>query len=216
MSIEKIVNAMHEYQKMNNVKGCCVTNATILYDILRLHTPINVKVKAVYALSYDTRRLFEGHVVISVGNDKLIEPSWEVKNLKDVVYFDSISKLLKANKEIDPFGIDPQLIPNMIKNYIYFEDVAHRINNGEILITANEHYYKQLGYLRDFLIQQKRRTFPVKANPPCKGSYLGFECVYPILSSRWWSATVFAIFLSFPLYMGWGSFGTFIEFCFSP
>lgn len=164
MSIEKIVNAMHKYQKINNVKGCCMTNALILYDIVRLSTAKNVKVKAVYAISYDTEtaicRFFEGHVVLSLGNNQLIEPSWELENLKDVQYFDSINVLIKVFK-----GLDRKVLPQLIEKHIYFTNIANRINNGEFLISDEEHYHKQL----DYLIQQKLTT-ELRGKPPCKGS----------------------------------------------
>lgn len=164
MSIEKIVNAMHKYQKINNVKGCCMTNALILYDIVRLSTAKNVKVKAVYAISYDTEtqicRIFEGHVVLSLGNNQLIEPSWELEKLKDVQYFDSINTLLKVYK-----GFDRKELPRIIKAHIHFTNIANRINNGEFLISDKEHYHKQL----DYLIQHNLTT-ELRANPPCKGS----------------------------------------------
>ena len=51
---DDIILSMREYQKENNVKNQCVTNAQYLYDTIKINSNSNVKTKAVLVFSDNT------------------------------------------------------------------------------------------------------------------------------------------------------------------
>lgn len=142
--VANIIRLMREYQKMNNVKKQCITNAQTLYDLINHNTNYDVKVQAVYVLSYDGDDCFvcAGHVVVNV-EGVIFDTSYDIYSLKDPQYFDNIKVLLS---NMNP--IDPKDKKELIKKHIVFKNFADKMNKDEFIITDRDHYHKQLDYIQ--------------------------------------------------------------------
>ena len=148
--IANIILSMREYQKENNIKKQCVTNAQYLYDIIKMNSISNVKTKAVFVFSYnneeDTAIFVGGHLVVELDDETIIEPSYDIFCLKNKSYFDNIKDLVNIfdNKNELKTKFD---IKKLICDHIHFMKISEQINNGELLITDKEHYNKQADYI---------------------------------------------------------------------
>jgi hypothetical protein len=136
--IANIILSMREYQKENNIKNQCVTNAQYLYDIIKTNSNSNVKTKAVFVFSHnneeDTSIFVSGHLIVILNDETIIEPSYDIFCLKNISYFDNIKDLVnifddkvKLKSKID--------IKKLICDHIHFMKLSDQINNGELIIT---------------------------------------------------------------------------------
>jgi hypothetical protein len=148
--IANIILSMREYQKENNIKNQCVTNAQYLYDIIKTNSNSNVKTKAVFVFSHnneeDTNIFVSGHLIVILNDETIIEPSYDIFCLKNISYFDNIKDLVnifddkvKLKSKID--------IKKLICDHIHFMKLSDQINNGELIITEKNHYNKQADYI---------------------------------------------------------------------
>jgi len=148
--IANIILSMREYQKENNIKKQCVTNAQFLYDTIKVNSIRNVKTKAVFVYSdnneEDTAIIVGGHLVVELDDETIIEPSYEIFCLKNKSYFDNIKDLVNIfdNKVELKTKID---IKKLICEHIHFMKISEQMNNGELIITDKEHYNKQADYI---------------------------------------------------------------------
>ena len=66
--IGNIILSMREFQEKNSIKKQCITNAQYLYDIIKMNSSNDVKVKAVIVVSSDkdtgTLVIVGGHLVV--------------------------------------------------------------------------------------------------------------------------------------------------------
>lgn len=148
--IANIILSMREYQKENNIKKQCVTNAQYLYDTIKMNSNSNVKTKAVFVFSNnneeDTAIFVGGHLIVILDDETIIEPSYDIFCLKNISYFDNIKDLVNIfddkvclNSKID--------IKKLIYDHIHFMKISDQINNGEFIITDKKHYNKQADYI---------------------------------------------------------------------
>ena len=148
--IANIILSMREYQKENNIKKQCVTNAQFLYDTIKVNSISNVKTKAVFVYSdnneEDTAIIVGGHLVVELDDETIIDPSYEIFCLKNKSYFDNIKDLVNIfdNKVELKTKID---IKKLICEHIHFMKISEQMNNGELIITDKEHYNKQADYI---------------------------------------------------------------------
>ena len=147
---DDIILSMREYQKENNVKNQCVTNAQYLYDTIKINSNSNVKTKAVLVFSdnteEDTAIIVSGHLVVLLDDEIIIDPSYDIFCLKNKSYFDNIKDLVNifdSNVELkSKFDIK-----KLVCQHIHFMKISEQINNGECIITEKEHYNKQADYI---------------------------------------------------------------------
>jgi hypothetical protein len=144
MDVNKILEVMLEYQRINNIEKQCTTNTTIMYDILRCCGMKDVKVRPVIVIGTRNKILtiVKGHIVIDIGNDEFIECSYDVSIIEDAQYVDNIKDLIF----ILP-NIPPDFKKEIIKSALDFQKIANDINNGEFFINSREVYHGQLNYI---------------------------------------------------------------------
>ncbi len=143
--ITTITKLMWEYQKNNNIIQQCMTNTSYLRDQLLING-YDCKAKAVIMTTYDDGVLdiCRGHLVIDIGNNMLIDPSYETNFKPNKNYFDNIVALLKAFPKLKEKN---ECMVLTIKDFIKFKEYENKINNNELLISNKEHYYKQADYV---------------------------------------------------------------------
>ena len=143
-----IVAAMYEFQKENNIKRMCVTNCLYLYD----QVVVNKQVKAFYVVGYSTRLkkqvVCHGHVAL-VCNGKIVEPSYEIYELKEKRYFECFQAL--KNDTRTPNFNGKEEVSAMLKKHLNFIKIANRINGGEFYITDKDYYNRQAHFIEDKL-----------------------------------------------------------------
>ena len=144
--IQLFIKHMIEYQKNNNIKGKCVTNAQYLYDHINHNfTNIKCKAKAVVCLGNDnniTKCIC--HMIIMI-DDIIYDPSYEIISLNDIYYFGNMKSFSSYIKKLQPFPEDIYL--TTISNFIKFLQYADKINNGELVITDKDFYNNQADYV---------------------------------------------------------------------
>jgi hypothetical protein len=152
--IADIILSMRKYQEDNNIKKQCLTNVQYLYDVIRMNSSSNVKTKAVYLFSTNdeeqTNIFIGGHVVITLDDETILEPSQEIYCLKNVIYFDNIKDLMDnfVNKDELKSVID---IKKIVSDHITFVKLSEQINNNELIISDREHYDKQADYIENYM-----------------------------------------------------------------
>jgi len=147
--IAEVVNQMRNYQQTFKTKKQCLANTQYLYDTIRMNYNIDVNAQAVMVYSYDPvlnqTKIIIGHMVVNIGDNCIIDPSYEVSKLKNVKYFD------KVNTFINSYDIKTNYdVKKIIKEHLVFRDFATRINKGEIVIS-NKGYYDNIA---DFIEKQ--------------------------------------------------------------
>ena len=92
MDYKKVCKIMYEYQQKNNIKNECMTNTTIMYDYLKSIGIKDVKIKSVIVTGFRNKIpvIVRGHLVVDIGNNNLIECSYDVCIIEDAYYFDNL------------------------------------------------------------------------------------------------------------------------------
>jgi hypothetical protein len=151
--IKSIVNTMVEYQEIHNIKKECVTNVQILYDIIKETDPsLDVKIKAVIVVSHDnennTHLCVTGHLVLSIDDENVIDPSYEIASLKNSYYFTNIKDYIQSfnntydkKEQIEIFSKGGGLA-NIIQEHLKFVNIADGMNNNKFRI--NKEYYNNI------------------------------------------------------------------------
>ncbi len=153
---DDLLKMMYEYQKMNNVKGNCVSNCQYVYDQIEGVHFVNVKFKAVIATGIRKQIITDTHIqldhcsivhlVLDVNDgfmERIIDPSYEVIILEELEYYDSIKKW-KENHPKREF-----VNKKSIKEFLNFVKIAEQMNNGQFYITNKEWYNGQADYISD-------------------------------------------------------------------
>ncbi len=147
--ISSVILSMREYQKQNNIKKQCVTNAQYLYDIIKTHSSNNVKIKSVFVVSNNKEEntviIVSGHLVI-IDNETIIEPSYDVFCLKNKSYYDNFNDFINAFDDKNEFKSKFD-VKQLMSNYIYFMKLSERMNNSEFIITSKPYYNELADYI---------------------------------------------------------------------
>jgi hypothetical protein len=150
----EIVGHMHDYQRINNIKRCCLQNVQFVYDGLVNASYANIEPIAVMVIKNypEEKRMhcYNHMVLIDVITEKLIEPSYEVGSIKDTQYYVSFSVLLKATMGV--LYLTPEEKTTLLKNHIDFCNFAERMKKGEFIITDKDIYEKQADYVEEKII----------------------------------------------------------------
>jgi hypothetical protein len=146
--IQLFIKHMIEYQKNNNIKGQCITNAQYLYDYINHNFPnINPKAKAVVCLGNDNENNITKcicHMVIMI-DDIIYDPSYEIISLNDIYYFGNMKSFSSYIKKIPLFPEDIYL--KTVSNFIEFIKLADKINEGGLLVCDKDFYNNQADYV---------------------------------------------------------------------
>lgn len=149
-TIIKITTYMNEYQRNNNIKGMCCGNTSFLYNFINDNYPNlkkRTKVSAIicHYLKEDRegkhRPYFHIHLVISIDDKKLIDPSYEIDSMNDVIYLEDVIAFQKCCINLEEwigngfkYTIDDKKI--IIKKYLDFVNIANKINKGSEMTTC--------------------------------------------------------------------------------
>lgn len=147
--IDLIANWMCAYQKEHDIKGRCLDNVTILYDIIKSSfkslNPIFKNV-VVYYIVNNTSYICEGHIVIQLDNGCLIDPSYEIAKHKDSSYldnFETFREMVKCNDAVKP------LMNRIEKEFNRFKGYAKKMNNGDFVVSSDTYHTNLVKYLLD-------------------------------------------------------------------
>jgi len=128
--IGKIVKLMREYQSKNGIKKACVTNTQYLYNKIVGYTDSKVRVIPVIVISNEKGKTkIVIHLVVSVDEELIIDPSYDVYRLKNKKYYVNIKDFIcnVGNKT-------EEIVKKIISEYIDFKKISERINKGELLM----------------------------------------------------------------------------------
>jgi hypothetical protein len=150
--ISNIILSMREFQKKNNIKNKCAANTQYLYDTIIMNSGSNVKAKAVFVVSIDdetdTTILVGGHLVVILGDETMIDPSYDIFCLKNKSYFDNIKDLIDMFDNKDKDKLKTKIdIKKLVCDHIEFMKIAERMNNGQHIITE-KFYNEQADYIK--------------------------------------------------------------------
>ena len=128
--ISEILDAMIEYQKVNNITRECISNCVYLMDTVNNYYRSKIlKIKAVYAFWFDKDRdtyIICRHMVLEiVGTDIRIDPSYEV--------FKNKPKYFSTMKEYKDFSQNDKRLHNkkVYEDWIEFIKIANKLNDDE-------------------------------------------------------------------------------------
>lgn len=141
------LDKMYEYQKKNDIKRQCITNAQYFRDYL-FYSGIPVKTAPMFVL-FEENGVHMGvgvHMVV-VWKDALLDPSYEYAS-KNAKYFATYKELLSHVNSQNPDGLDDKENCKIIlKEFLEFVDFAKKQNQGEIMVGSKEYYYAQANYV---------------------------------------------------------------------
>lgn len=151
--IKNIVSTMVEYQAIHNIKGKCVTNVQILYDIIRATDPkLDIKIKAVMVIidDYENNTMIcnKGHLVLDIGNKNVLDPSYEVASFNNSYYFTNVKDFINFNfknygkKQSIELWDKFEGIKKITEQFMFFVKKADEMNNNEFYIDKS--YYNNL------------------------------------------------------------------------
>jgi len=162
--ITSIIESMLEYQQAHCIKGECIANVSILCEICR-HYGINVKAIPAVVTSRcgDTFGIVSHHLVAVLESELIeiiIEPSYEVVEMKNTEYFTTYKALV--GKFDNPNC--PKIKDNLREcavGLVKFKTFADTINQGEE-IGSSKSYYDGLckyvaNHLKKELIRQQKK-----------------------------------------------------------
>lgn len=150
----KLVQLMYDYQKKNDIKGRCITNSIYVRDYMKTNKK-NATMKAVIAVGKVGKNdMMVGiHMVVEL-EGIIIDPSYEISQ-HNLIYVDSFSKAMALSKGatyIDGYGLSKK---ELIKEFLYFIEVAKKINDDIIENIDMDYYMAQGEYVKKMLYSSK-------------------------------------------------------------
>lgn len=141
--IRKILDLMHEYQKIHGTQRQCMANVQYLYDCIKASYPkeLGAKAKAVFVLSDEGGYNFlcPGHLIIEVAGI-VMDPSYEISSLKDPQYIGNYSTFIK----MFPEHINDN---KLLETYLTLCERAREINDGELRVADKLYYHAQADWV---------------------------------------------------------------------
>ncbi len=151
-TIIKITTYMNEYQKINNIKSMCSANTSLLYNFIYDNFPnLKKRTKVSAVICHYLKKINEGHqphfhihLVVSIDEGKLIDPSYEIDSMTDVLYLSDLKAFQKCCYELEgmignnfKYSIDGK--KDIIKKYLDFVNIANEINKGNEMTSDREY-----------------------------------------------------------------------------
>ena len=154
ITIEKLIEHMHEYQKIYNIVAKCVDNASYLRDCIKMScSEANVIVRPCYVFipNYHHSGIPATivHVVVEA-DGKVYDPSYETTSDSRQIYFYTFRELNEFIPNINKM-FENSKAPNGLKNinsskeliqtFIRFQLLADEMNHEEKAMVTDRHYY---------------------------------------------------------------------------
>ena len=137
---------MWAYQKERGIRDQCMTNSQYIYDCLRFSGVSSARVCATLVIHPEGEELrVITHLVVRV-NDAIVDASYDIASLKGKKYCFTVAEALEALKGV---SVSPEFKKANIKNFVWFLDLARRMNAGEILVADGAHYNQQADFLEE-------------------------------------------------------------------
>jgi len=149
--LARLVTKMRNYQQSCNIEKQCLANTQYLYDTIRMNFNIDVKAKAVMVYSFDSElnqtKIMIGHLVVCIEDSFIIDPSFDVFNLKNVKYFDNINTFINSYNIKNNYDAK-----QIIEEHLSFLKLAIRMNRNEIIISDKKYYDD----MADFIVKKHK------------------------------------------------------------
>jgi hypothetical protein len=144
----EIILQMREYQRVNNIKGKCVTNTQYLHTTMKkIGVGNSFKAEAVITVSNEgdsVTKICAGHIVITLDNTAMVDSSYDVFSLPDKKYFYTIKEFMDFVNLYSEEDRSHFNIKKIIKHYMRFRFYADEINRGNFV--SDKQYYEELDY----------------------------------------------------------------------
>ena len=155
--IAELVTTMRKYQQTCKIEKQCLANVQYLYDTIRMNFNVNVKAKAVMVYSYDSKlnqtKIIIGHLVVLIEDSFIIDPSFDVFNLKNIKYFDNLNTFINSYNIKNNYDVK-----TIIEEHLVFQELATRMNKNEIIIS-NKKYYNNIA---DFIAKTHKSKYIIE------------------------------------------------------
>jgi hypothetical protein len=145
--MNEFLERIYEYQKINNIKNECVTNAQILYQYINANNLGDCSCNAVIAvceINSNHLNICCPHFVVEFNNG-IIDPSFEIKILPNNIYYKDYSTFINETFGIGYTGEYAK--KKYEKMFIKFQNLAIKINKTKKLNRLNIEYFNQLSKL---------------------------------------------------------------------
>ena len=147
---------LRKYQKDNNIKGQCITNCQILFDLynnnIKPLIDLEIKVKAVMvACNFEDLQatgIVQGHLILDLDGE-LIEPSYEIFIFPKPIYFDNIKRFNDCVKWNEATSKEEEIQnkKDTFSKFLDFKKLADEMNEGKFTIVDLEYYNNAIDYL---------------------------------------------------------------------
>ena len=141
--VMNVLDKMHEYQTIHDIKDQCIANTQYLYDVIKHNTNLKVKAKAVFVVHDVT--ICHGHLCLEV-DGKIIDPSYQFCKLDGALYTPSFKVLRKVLVLKHGLDLHSHLKP-LLETHLKFKKYADDINNGGLLLCCKDYYDAQADYI---------------------------------------------------------------------
>jgi hypothetical protein len=161
-TIIKITTYMNEYQRNNNIKVMCSANTSLLYNFINDNYPnLKKRTKVSAIICHYLKKMGEGHqphfhihLVVSIDEKKLIDPSYEIDSMTDVLYLSDLKAFQKCCYELEGMIGNNFKYPinekkNIIKTYLDFVNIANKINEGNEMTSDKEYSDNIMDYVNN-------------------------------------------------------------------
>lgn len=147
---------LRKYQKDNNIKGQCITNCQILFDLFNTFIKpllgIEMKAKAVMVVcNFDNLQatgIVQGHLILDLDGES-IEPSYEIFIFPKPIYFDNIKRFNDCVKWDKATSKEEELQnkKDTFTKFLDFKKIADEMNEGKFIIVDRDYYHNAIDYL---------------------------------------------------------------------
>lgn len=154
-NLSNVMDLMKEYQKINHIEKQCITNCQYLYDILKKHTNMNIKVIAVLVVSVNNQEKTTNvinHMVLRVDDDDMciIEPSYDIDSMSNVWYKNTINEYMRS---FQPPMNDLNRLTECSTLHSKMTRIANNMNKGKVY--CDKPYYDALSTYVDTMIANR-------------------------------------------------------------
>jgi len=142
--MNEFLERIYKYQKINNIKNECLTNAQILYQYINTNNLGGCSCYAVVAVSKinaNQLNIYCPHFVVEF-NNKIIDPSFEINVLENQIYYKDYSTFINNTFGIGYTG--EYFKKKYEKMFIKFQKLATKINKTKKLDRLNTAYFEEL------------------------------------------------------------------------
>ena len=157
--IDTKITLMEAYQKIHNIKGKCISNATYLKDYiesLSLTCKV-VPVMNIYADDSNKRNIITVHMVVELDDGRMYDPSYEIDQHHGM-YVKTIAEFNDWYNEAPNPIVDGLTHKEIVLNFLGFLKNAERINT-------------KLGYVKKDMAYVKAQHKFSNFGTPCSLEY---------------------------------------------